>query len=93
MSNKIHDFNLIEELTDSKDSKEILLSLIQFKIRFHNLKLFSSNEMHGVEDSYSRKRLKELNDMRNEVIEIIDQNSESGKKIKIHSTIRIEELG
>lgn len=93
MSNKKHDFNLIEELTDSKDSKEILLSLIQFKIRFHNLKLFSSNEMYGVEDSYSHKRLKDLNEMRNQIIEIIDQNTESGKKIKIHSTIRIEELG
>ncbi len=88
-----HEFSLIEELTDEKDSKEILLSLIQFKVRFHSLKHFSSSEMHGVEDSYSRKRVKDLDEIRNEVIEIIDKCSSSGKKIKIHSTIYIEELG
>jgi len=90
---KSHEFSLIEELTDAKDSKEILLSLIQFKVRFHSLKLFSASEMHGVEDSYSQKRVKELDEMRNEVIEILDRCSKSGKKIKIHSTIYIEELG
>lgn len=90
---KRHEFSLIEELTDSIDSKEILLSLIEFKVRFHSLKLFSASEMHGVEDSYSRKRVKDLDEIRNDVIEIIDRCSEAGKKIKIHSTIHIEEIG
>ena len=54
---KERQFKLIAGVFTPSDAKEILISLIDEKIRFHNLKILSHQEKYDVDDSDHVKRL------------------------------------
>lgn len=59
MEHKIR-LKLIEgEFTDD-DAREVLLGLLAYKLRFHDLKNFSHMERQGTEHTASVKRMQEL---------------------------------
>ena len=73
-----------------EDAGEILLSVLGDKIRFHNINSLGSLE-RDCDDTYSSDvRLKELNADRDKVLELLKQNKNDNKQIKINCQIEIE---
>lgn len=72
------------------DALEILSNLINGKIKFHNLKNFSSQVRFEKDDDYSKRRMKELSRDLHSITELISQCNEQGKTLKIQSSISIK---
>ena len=57
----LNDFKLVDGVYNLQEVKEIVLTLLDDKIKFHQLKDFSDSERLGkTDDSHSKKRLKDL---------------------------------
>lgn len=72
------------------EAREILLSLIDSKIKFHNLNAFSTEERFGAKDKESSKRLLELKSMRAEIVALLKASEPGDFSYKISSSIAIE---
>lgn len=72
-----------------EEAKEILLDLIAKKINFHNLKNFSSEVCYSQPDAESRKRIKELQEAKAQVLTLVREAKEEQSHLVIESTIRI----
>ncbi len=75
-----------------EDARELLLNIISKKIQFHSVDSLSLWEKNATEDSGSKKRLTELQNARNEILQFITNPSQEAKTIKIKSIIVIEAL-
>lgn len=67
------------------DAQEILMDLINHKIRFHQLKNISWEERFGEPNQHSQKRLKELmkdRDLLSAVIDFCEQRTQDQTAIK-----------
>ena len=91
----LNEFRLVDGEYNLQEVKEIVLNLIDDKIKFHQLKAFSDNERLGeTTNEHSNSRLNDLKSSKNEIIQLIqtlsnDEESES-KKFKIYSEVKIE---
>lgn len=83
------EFNLIEGSFSVDEAKEILTTLINDKIKFHDLKIFSQEERFGKADPENAARKKQLIQTKEEVMKYLDQLTTSDKKLRIHSNIHI----
>jgi hypothetical protein len=83
-------YPLVKGTFSPEDAKEITSHLISEKINFHEKKSFSNKIRFGEIDENSQVRIKELNQSRTSINELIDQAREQGKTLKIESTITIE---
>jgi hypothetical protein len=80
---------LIKGKFSAMDAKEVLLSLINHKINFHELKNFSAQERFGKIDNRSLERVKDLREMKTRVLAIIDEAERENKNLKIDSLVKI----
>jgi hypothetical protein len=86
----MNQFQLIEGEFTPAEAKEILLNLFGHKIQFHNMKSFANEEISGKKDEHSALRVKQLNDMRDELIDLLDDSAKNNKKMIINSVIKIQ---
>jgi hypothetical protein len=84
------DHKLISGEFNTEEAREILLNLIDSKIKFHTLKNFSAEERFGKKDPSSIKRLAELKELRAEILRLLINNEGGDFVYKISSTIKIE---
>jgi len=89
---KTTNYKLIDGSFDVEEAKEILLGLIDYKIQFHTNKVFSTDVRFGEHDELSSKRALELKETRLEVEELLRSLTYSFKKLRITSTIKVEEI-
>jgi hypothetical protein len=75
-----------------EDARELLLNIISKKIQFHSVDSHSLWEKNASEDSGSKKRLTELQNARNEILQFITNPAMQAKRINIKSIIEIEVL-
>lgn len=87
---KTEKISLIEGLFEPIEAKEILISILTNKIQFHQLKNFSLVERLGKEDENSKRRIPELKNSIEQMLEIISRANELNKRIKISSVINIQ---
>ncbi len=85
-------FELIRGVFESFEAKEVLLCLIDGKIKFHNHKIFSEEERFGVKNANSIQRIKELSEAREQVLKLLDDCESNGTRLSIHSQIFVELL-
>lgn len=78
---------LIDGVFDTSDAKDILVTLLQNKIKYHNLKNFRSKEMKGEEDESCVKRVAELKKSIQEVLELFNEKKST---IKLYSEVSIK---
>ncbi len=83
-------FKLIEGVFNPDDAKEVIINLLQNKLQFHSNKLFSSEIKFGIKDEYSKERLKQLNQSKTELLEILKECELNNYSLKINSSIEIE---
>jgi hypothetical protein len=89
---KIKNYKLIDGSFEVDEAKEVLLGLLDYKIQFHANKVFSTDIRFGEHDEMSSKRAVELKATRIEVEELIQKLNFSFKKLRITSTIVVEEI-
>ena len=86
------EFNLISGVFEFEDAREVLLSLINQKISFHNLRNFSMQERFGINDGVSEFKIQELFKVRLAIMEYLLLAKSLGCKLSVHSNISIQLL-
>ncbi|MCX6206311.1 MAG: hypothetical protein NTZ19_08690 [Bacteroidetes bacterium] len=71
------------------EAREILVNLFLTKIRFHEMKNFSSKERFGIEDVTSVKKVVDLKNSLAKINELLIGVNKSHQRITITSTIDI----
>lgn len=88
----LNEYSLIEGVFNAQESKEILMNIFNSKLKFHHRKNFGVKERTGYNDVISSKRIPELQNSLEHVIELLQKAAEENKMIKIHSNILVEVL-
>lgn len=83
-------FDLIKGEFTADEAKDILMHMVQKKIDFHEMKIFSEDVRFGIKDNFSLERVEELRVSKNKVKEIIEDAQAKGQKVRIKSNIQIE---
>ena len=87
---KEKEFKLVAGVFTPSDAKEILISLIDEKIRFHNLKILKHQERYGVDDTSHVKRLNQLIKTKSQIQKLIETFEKKNKSLVINSSILID---
>jgi hypothetical protein len=85
-----HTLNLIDGVFSSTEANDVLVTLLRNKINFHNLEIFSLEERNGENIERSKKRLEELKQTNEKLVEIIRYAEKNDKVLKVLSSINIE---
>ncbi|HMQ50268.1 MAG TPA: hypothetical protein PKA70_22570 [Saprospiraceae bacterium] len=88
--NPSNDFQLVKGVFNTDDAREVLLHLLQQKIKFHCNRQFELEERFGIVDEYSKKRVLELKEDKREVMELVRQAALMGKNLHIRCDIQID---
>lgn len=80
---------LIKGSFSPDEAKEILLQMLNNKMKFHKLKNWSSQERFGKPDAFSEERLKSLEESRKKVEKLLSESTGGERTIIINSTIEI----
>nr|WP_294895396.1 hypothetical protein [uncultured Pedobacter sp.] len=83
-------FKLIEGVFSAKDAKEILLTFIEEKIKFHELKSFSAEVKTGHKSEEALIRVEELKKTRRELVELLE--SENTESIYLSSYVEVKKV-
>jgi hypothetical protein len=83
-------FKLIEGVFSAKDAKEILLTFIEEKIKFHELKSFSAEVKTGHKSEEALIRVEELKKTRRELVELLE--SENMESIYLSSYVEVKKV-
>ncbi len=86
----LNNLPLIVGVYTPEKAKDIILSLIESKIQFHQLNSFSSEVRFGKKDQHSLDRIDELKSIKKEVLKIIEYSDFNQKKLEISSLINIQ---
>ena len=81
-------FSLVNGSFTLEEIKPILLKMINDKIDFHHLMIFSSKERYGKTNTSSEKRIIELEKTKLNLLEFFEKNN-SSNKIKVLADINI----
>ncbi len=82
------EIKLIDGEFDVAEAREILVKLIDFKINFHEAKIFSAHERNVSPGIHSLTRIKELKEARTKLIEMLNELKEEDV-LKIHSNVEL----
>lgn len=88
-ADSIESFLLIGGKFTPADAAEVLLSLLNDKIKFHTVQLLNLKDTDRVDYLNSENRINELKVAKGRMTEIILDARTQGKQLKIHSTIEI----
>jgi len=86
----LQEFLLISGQFSAEEAKEILTSLISSKLSFHSKKNMRSIEHTGQVDHKAKKRIKELEQMRLEILRLMEEGEKKGFTFNIHSDINVK---
>lgn len=87
---EVQHIQLINGEFNPEDAQRILLSLINSKIQYHQVEIFSLEERFGIEATQSKDRIEELKLSVRDIQEIIKEATEAGMKLKVTSTVDIQ---
>jgi len=86
---KEYQFKLIEGQFSPSEAGTVLLALINSKINFHNLEIFSNKIRFDEENSHSKIRLDLLLEASEYIRDLIEEASSKDLELKIESVIQI----
>jgi hypothetical protein len=77
MIKSINQFQLIDSTYDLHEARDVVLSLINYKIKFINLTIFNREERYGDDCIQLKNRLRELNVLKSKLTDyFLDLNGE-----------------
>ena len=80
---------LIKGTFSPDDARHLLLSLITYKISFHELKSFGDMERLGRKDTHAEKRIDALKKSRRTLIGFLEAADAAGVTLRIDSVVKI----
>lgn len=83
-------FKLIDGTFDTVEATDVLLSILNDKIRFHNIQILGIQERCDGDSVTSEKRLSELKEVKKQVVKFISKAQNSNCNIKINAAISVE---
>lgn len=83
-------YDLIRGDFTPEEALEVVNDLFLKKINFHNAQSFSQMVRFGTKDPARERRIKELKLAQEKARELIQEAKESGKSIRVNSSISIE---
>ncbi|WP_435623692.1 hypothetical protein [Flagellimonas sp.] len=84
-----YEVRLVEGVFEPAESAEVLLSLLNYKIKFHTVQLLNLQNEQSKNLEQSRKRIEELKAAKKEVTDLLVDAREKGLVLDIQSTIKI----
>ena len=90
--NKSKTITLIDGLFSSDDAFLLLTNLYSSKIKFHQLKNFSSMERFGKEDEMSLERISKLKENLETILTLMKEATVDKNRIEIKSVVHINFL-
>ncbi len=84
-----HNLKFIDGTFTPAEARKVLLTLISYKINYHQMELFSNEERFNKDLSHSKKRIEELKDVERSLKKIMDSASEKGAFLKLNGYIEI----
>jgi hypothetical protein len=91
MKNK-YTLKLVDGKFAPAQAGKVLMGLISYKINYHQMELFSNEEMFGKDISNSKKRIEELKSTNDSLKEIIRTISDKAKMVEVKGLIEITVL-
>lgn len=85
-------FLLIEGVFLPAEAADVLLSLLNDKIKYHSVQLLNLQDAESDERLNSKKRIAQLKAAKQQVTDIILDSRNDGSRLKIHSTIEITKV-
>lgn len=80
---------LVEGVFEPAESAEVLLSLLNYKIKFHTVQLLNLKETQNSDPENSQKRIEELKAAKQEVTDLVVNARNKGMVLEIHSRVKI----
>ena len=84
--------SLIKGEFKATDAAEIVLTLLHNKNKFHQSQIFSFEERGTGDIEYSKQRVKELQQAKNDLTDILVEARQENKRVTVTSDINIEIL-
>jgi hypothetical protein len=85
-----YQFKLIKGDFSPQNAKSILMDVINSKISFHNLNMFSKFVKNSEVCESSKQRVSELSNISADIIKLIKDSEEKGMTLRISGDITIE---
>ncbi len=86
---RTHSFKLIESTYSEIDAAEVLLTLVNDKIRFLSMKIFSTEEREGICPTHFQRRIEALRKEKELLHEILRERKEGKSEIKIDCKVSL----
>lgn len=86
----MNNYKLIDGTFSAEDATKILLDIINNKINYHHLHVFSVKERFNGDASHSEKRIKELTQIGKSIRKTLDAAEKKGLRVEIHGPIEIK---
>jgi hypothetical protein len=80
---------LIKGTFSADDARHLLLSLVMYKIHFHELKGFGDMERLGRRDTHAEKRIAALKKSKRTLIGFLEAADTAGVRLRIDSLVKI----
>jgi len=87
--NSIEPLTLIEGEFSAEEAKEILINAFSAKVKFHEMKNFSTFLRFGKDNETALKRIAELKETIEQIRKVIDEAEANNQQLKITSAINI----
>jgi len=86
----MNNYKLIDGAFSAGDATRILLDIINNKINYHHLQVFSIKERFNGDVSHSEKRIKELTKLGKSIKKTLATAEKKGLRVEIHCPIEIK---
>lgn len=83
------EFKLIDSTFTNEEAKQVLLSLVNYKIQFHSQKVFSNDERFGLDDTFSKSRIVELEEIRDNLLDYFKELGDKELTMKVDSVVNM----
>lgn len=88
-ANTVESFTLIEGTFEPSEAADVLFTILDDKIRFHNIQILSIQERFSGDTNNSERRLSDLKDSKKRIATLIMEARKSGCEIEINSSIEM----
>ncbi|HET8902622.1 MAG TPA: hypothetical protein VFN16_01345 [Saccharospirillum sp.] len=83
---------LIDGVFSPDDARSILMALIEHKIQFHERDGWSKKERLGKTDEHGARRIRQLQQTKADLADLIDAAGDSAERLAIRCTIEISQV-
>ncbi len=84
----VEEIQLIKGNFNAVEAADILLSMINDKIKYHTVKSLNLNQSRE-EQNYSKQRIAQLRDVKKTVTDLVIEANKTGHRLQIEGTVKI----